>query len=215
MSNNLNTSEIYNNAAALQTLLHALCKSVSHTDEEFNLKYDRLMRTYNRWGYGAQMTTFGSLTYYCLKANGVKSKLTFGFLYIYWINHFFTVGSFIGVTFSLPWAMRHLQQVDQKSNLYQQLTQIQNLIRNRKDESDSELNNMFYALRVINNEKVQDQKRTQLVENDFFDKHPEYVPQVMQENLRLPYLDYFLVRFAYFTFTRWITRVGQFAGIIQ
>ncbi|CAD8126555.1 unnamed protein product [Paramecium sonneborni] len=40
MSNNLSTSEIYNNAAALQMLLHALCKSVSSTDEEFNLKYD-------------------------------------------------------------------------------------------------------------------------------------------------------------------------------
>ncbi|CAD8126764.1 unnamed protein product [Paramecium sonneborni] len=40
MSNNLSTSEIFNNAAAVQMLLHALCKSVSHTDEEFNLKYD-------------------------------------------------------------------------------------------------------------------------------------------------------------------------------
>lgn len=70
--------------------------------------FQRLMKTYNRWGYGSQAFTFGSLTYYCIHSHGTKSKLFLGMLYVYWINHFFTIGSFIGVTMQLPWAIEHL-----------------------------------------------------------------------------------------------------------
>ena len=81
------------------------------------LTIKKLMKSYNRYGYGAQALTFGSLTYYCLRANGAKGKLALGFLYVYWINHFFTIGSFVGVTLSLPWALRHLGKADEGSTL--------------------------------------------------------------------------------------------------
>ena len=45
---------------------------------------------------------FGGLITYCLKGNSPRLKLTLGFLYAYWINHFFTLGAYCGIINHLP-----------------------------------------------------------------------------------------------------------------
>lgn len=57
------------------------------------------------------------------------------------------------------------------------------------------------------------------VENDFFTKNKEkYLPkEVLEYNThhekKLKYLDSFLTRYVYYSFTRWWTRVGQFLSL--
>jgi hypothetical protein len=44
----------------------------------------------------------GLLVLYCLKGNGPMKKLTAGGLYIYWSQHFYQLGSYLGVIVNLP-----------------------------------------------------------------------------------------------------------------
>ena len=54
--------------------------------------------------------------------------------------------------------------------------------------------------------------------NDFFVKNREkYMPKDYNPNsinLKLPYLDSFLTRYVYYSFTRWLHRLKLFLGII-
>jgi hypothetical protein len=60
------------------------------------------MKSYTRWGYGGQIVAFAGLVRYCLKGTKPGRKLGLGGLYVYWINHFFTLGAYVGVSMNLP-----------------------------------------------------------------------------------------------------------------
>jgi len=46
--------------------------------------------------------TFALLTTYLLKGNSRVMKLSLGFLYGYWMNHFITLGSYLGALLRMP-----------------------------------------------------------------------------------------------------------------
>lgn len=46
--------------------------------------------------------TFLLLAIYCFKGNHRGRKVFLGFLYGYWMNHFATLGSYLGVLFRMP-----------------------------------------------------------------------------------------------------------------
>lgn len=50
----------------------------------------------------------GGLITYCMKGKSPGIKILSGVLYTYWINHFFTLGSQLGVLVHLPWALDQL-----------------------------------------------------------------------------------------------------------
>lgn len=53
-------------------------------------------------GKMGQISMFGFLLVYCLKGKSIKLKLLSGFLYIYWIDHFYTLGSYTGLLLKMP-----------------------------------------------------------------------------------------------------------------
>jgi hypothetical protein len=46
--------------------------------------------------------TFALLATYCFKGNHRGWKVFLGFLYGYWMNHFVTLGSYLGVLLRMP-----------------------------------------------------------------------------------------------------------------
>jgi hypothetical protein len=47
-------------------------------------------------GKFAQISMFGLLSIYFIKGNSVGLRFLYGFLYAYWINHFYTLGTYAG-----------------------------------------------------------------------------------------------------------------------
>lgn len=56
----------------------------------------------NIGGKFGQGSVFASLLLYCMKGKTIKLKLLYGFLYVYWIDHFYTLGSYLGVLLRMP-----------------------------------------------------------------------------------------------------------------
>lgn len=65
----------------------------------------------------------------------------------------------------------------------------------------------------------QEDEEKSYVANEFFAKNREkYLPkEVLEYNAhnekKLPYMDSFLTRYVYYSFTRWWTRMGQFLSL--
>ena len=53
-----------------------------------------------------QIAAFGALTVYFVKGNSIKTRVLLGILYGYWVNHFYTLGSYAGVLVTLPGVYR-------------------------------------------------------------------------------------------------------------
>lgn len=51
--------------------------------------------------YG-QFTMFAMLAAYFIKGRSVPLRFVYGFLYVYWVNHFYTLGSYAGALLKLP-----------------------------------------------------------------------------------------------------------------
>jgi hypothetical protein len=49
-----------------------------------------------------QFGTFAALVIYCFKSKSIPGKLLSGFLYVYWIDHFYTLGSYTGILLRMP-----------------------------------------------------------------------------------------------------------------
>lgn len=56
----------------------------------------------NIGGKLGQGGVFSGLLLYCMKGKTIKLKLLYGFLYVYWIDHFYTLGSYLGVLLKMP-----------------------------------------------------------------------------------------------------------------
>lgn len=63
---------------------------------------DEMTRATKLGGKVGQASGFFSLLGYCLRSKKIARKLVFGFLYIYWTNHFFTLGSYFGALVKIP-----------------------------------------------------------------------------------------------------------------
>lgn len=51
--------------------------------------------------YG-QFAMFGMLAAYFIKGKSIPLRFAYGFLYVYWLNHFYTLGSYLGAFLKLP-----------------------------------------------------------------------------------------------------------------
>jgi hypothetical protein len=53
-------------------------------------------------GKMGQIGMFTALFVYCMKGKTIKLKLLYGFLYMYWIEHFYTFGAYAGMIMRVP-----------------------------------------------------------------------------------------------------------------
>lgn len=56
----------------------------------------------NMGGRIGQLSTLLSLVAYCLKSKKIGRKFIYGFLYVYWTNHFYTLGTYAGALVKIP-----------------------------------------------------------------------------------------------------------------
>lgn len=59
-------------------------------------------------GRFGQAAALGLVAFYCLKGKRPSLKFLAGFLYIYWINHCYTMGQYLGVLIKMPNAYRRI-----------------------------------------------------------------------------------------------------------
>lgn len=52
-----------------------------------------------KFGY---FSSLASLVVYCLRSKSLTNKFIAGFLWMYWINHFATLGSYCGAILRIP-----------------------------------------------------------------------------------------------------------------
>lgn len=62
----------------------------------------------NQGGKFGQAAGFGTVLIYCLKSRSIGLKFLAGFLYIYWWNHFYTLGQYLGALIKMPSAYRRI-----------------------------------------------------------------------------------------------------------
>lgn len=82
-----------------------MVKSSSNNAKFFDLQIEvnESMRKAARiGGKSGQTATFVGLLIYCMKGRSIKLKLFSGFIYMYWIEHFYTLGSYLGILLRMP-----------------------------------------------------------------------------------------------------------------
>ncbi|KAL4505855.1 hypothetical protein ABPG72_013616 [Tetrahymena utriculariae] len=236
----LKNSDIRKNFQVVSSFLYTLTRSESKTDEEFEKKYnvyETLLGTNQRWGRNTQFVILGGLVTYCLKGNSIPIKLTSGFLYGYWIQHFYTLGSYVGVTMKLPWAINELDMGEKyETSLY--LRKFLARLKQREDQyqkgekilTDSQLIELLYQDRIGEKEAKKIFEKSYFA-NDYFEKNahkytktspddinPNHIfsPHRSQdEMLRLKYFDSFLTRYIYHSFARFFKKSLFILGISQ
>ena len=65
-----------------------------------------MMNATRSGGRFGQLSTLIGFMGYCLKSKKIARKFFYGFLYVYWINHFYTLGSYVGVLVAMPGIFR-------------------------------------------------------------------------------------------------------------
>jgi len=62
----------------------------------------------SRGGKAGQVFSLVGVAVFCLRSNSIPMKFLAGFLYLYWINHFYTLGSYAGAIIKMPKAYRRI-----------------------------------------------------------------------------------------------------------
>jgi hypothetical protein len=55
-----------------------------------------------------QIFSLGVVAVYCLRGKNIAGKFLAGFLYIYWLNHSYTLGQYIGALIKMPKAYKRV-----------------------------------------------------------------------------------------------------------
>ena len=82
-----------------------MVKSSSSNAEFFDLQMevnDSMKKAANFGGKTGQIGMFTALLVYCMRGRTIKLKLLYGFLYMYWIEHFYTFGAYAGMILKMP-----------------------------------------------------------------------------------------------------------------
>lgn len=82
-----------------------MVKNPSNNSKSFDLQIevnDSMRKAANIGGKLGQGGVFAGLVLYCMKGKSIKLKLFYGFLYMYWIDHFYTLGSYLGILLRMP-----------------------------------------------------------------------------------------------------------------
>lgn len=64
----------------------------------------------SKGGVLGQIAAFVPVAAYCLKGRVISLKFLGGFLYIYWLNHFYTLGQYFGALINMPKAYKRAGQ---------------------------------------------------------------------------------------------------------
>lgn len=82
-----------------------MVKNPSNNSKFFDLQIevnDSMKKAAKIGGKFGQFGVFSGLVLYCMKGRSIKLKLFSGFLYMYWIDHFYTLGSYLGILLRMP-----------------------------------------------------------------------------------------------------------------
>lgn len=67
----------------------------------------------NATSWGGRVGQIGALAatiIYCLKSHSIPRKFLAGFLYVYWLNHAHTLGTYLGALIKMPTAYSRVGQ---------------------------------------------------------------------------------------------------------
>lgn len=174
-------------------------------------------------GLAGQFTMLGGMITYFLKGKSIGLRFLYGFLYVYWVNHFYTLGSYINGLMKMPGDNSPYLGVCRLADEYyfdhpedkpNRMLQLRTLL-NRPERIDDLLLSVF--------EQRQIDEETNYVENTYFiENKDKYFPEGIapsyikgEPEKPLPYFDSFLTRYLYHNFRRWLIRVGQWSGKIE
>lgn len=109
----LTTKNLFNHFLLVHDFLNRFTKTPAtnphYLDAQIDVK-DMMMSATQSGGRFGQVFTFAALAAYCLKSNRIGMKLALGFLYMYWINHFYTLGTYCGAILKMPKAYDRVAQ---------------------------------------------------------------------------------------------------------
>ena len=101
----LTTKNLFNHFLLLHDFLYNFTKTKSrnsyHLDAQLDVSSIMNSATMTGSKFGL-ISAFGMLVIYCLKSHNIPLKFCAGFLYVYWGNHFATLGSYLGALIRIP-----------------------------------------------------------------------------------------------------------------
>lgn len=234
-------SDAFSNYSLVSSVLHSISRSPSYTDEEFEVKYN-VMETMkskgHTYGRGLQLATLGGLIYFCMKSNMIKTKVFTGFMYTYWISHFYTLGSHLGLFLYTKWACNKLNMGNnfQTGRMTQEMIKRLRIREQKKShgepiESEGDFLKEFYLIQA-SKEVRESYDQASYVANDYFKKNfhkyvksdpndndptKVFTPEVgnYEEQLKVPLIDCFLTRYIYHNMARWTKRFSAMIGLNQ
>ena len=107
----LTTKNLFNHFLLIHDFLYKFTKTQARNSKYFDAQIDvqNIMNTATlSGGRFGQISTFIGLVAYCLKTKNIPLKFLYGFLYMYWSNHFYTLGSYLGALLRMPKAYRRI-----------------------------------------------------------------------------------------------------------
>jgi len=236
----LTWSEALTNYNLNSAILHTISKTPSTSNEEFEIKYnvtEEMKNVRHRYGRGVQIGTMGGLILFCMKSNMIKTKVFVGFMYTYWIAHFYTLGAHLGLYLRTKWAADQLAMGTQ----YPTGRMTQEYIKMLRERNENKAKGLPYIsesdfvrefhLMGASQETKENYATTSYVENDYFQKNFQkyaksdptdsdpnkvFVAQSnsdYEDELKVPLIDCFFTRYVYHNTARWVGRLRAFLGI--
>lgn len=113
----LTTKNLFNHFLLVHDFLHKFTK-VDAVDPQFldaQIDVSSIMTKATIWGGRlGQLLALATTVVYCLKSNHIGRKFVAGFLYVYWLNHAHTLGTYAGALVKMPSAYRRVGEYYEK-----------------------------------------------------------------------------------------------------
>lgn len=114
----LTTKNLFNHFLLIHDFLYKFTKvnalDASFLDTQIDVQ-NIMNKATMRGGQFGQLAGFGALVAYCLTGRSIPVKFVAGFLYVYWINHIYTMGQYLGVLVKMPQAYKRVGDYFQKT----------------------------------------------------------------------------------------------------
>lgn len=139
----LSTKNLFNHFLLLHDFLYKFTKVKAPNNRFFDAQLDIqniMNKATNTGGLLGQVSTLAGLVVLCVKSSNLPLKFTAGFLYMYWINHFYTLGSYAGALVRIPSAyMRAGQYYENSAEPHPNaLDKLDEFIKKNEDYEDTQ-----------------------------------------------------------------------------
>ncbi len=107
----LTTKNLFNHFLLVHDFLYKFTKVKAENSQFFDAQLDVQTIMNNatlRGGRIGQILSLAGVAVYCLKSKSIPMKFLAGFLYFYWLNHAYTLGSYCGAIIKMPSAYRRV-----------------------------------------------------------------------------------------------------------